>query len=105
MSLKCRLAAAALAAVTVFSSAFTGAANAAESVNQDPPAQETTAEGLSAEEKAMEEEPMQDEEEGADLGSTGSASDAAARQEDTQKPVRQDGTKDKEKRIWGLRKC
>ena len=84
MSLKCRLAAAALAAVTVFSSAFTGAANAAESVNQDPPAQETTAEGLSAEETVREEESLQDEKEGVDPGSDGSTSDAASREEETE---------------------
>ena len=71
MSLKCRLFAAALTAVTVFSSAFTGAANAAESVNPDTPAQETTAEGLSAEETVREEEFLQDEKEGVDLGGDG----------------------------------
>ena len=85
MSIKCRLLAAALAAVTVLSSAFAGAVNAAESVIPDPYAQESTAAGQSAEETAREEGPAQGEEMkgGAEQDSAGSTSDAAAQQEES----------------------
>ena len=56
MSLKGRLLAAALTAVTVFSSAFAGTVNAAEPVIPDLSVQEVSAAGASAEEPAQAEE-------------------------------------------------
>ena len=62
MSLKGRLLAAALAAATVFSSAFTGTVNAAGPIAPDPSVQESSGAGASAEEPIREDEPGQEEE-------------------------------------------
>lgn len=62
MSLKGRLLAAALAAATVFSSAFTGTVNAAGPMAPDPSVQESSGAGTSAEEPIREDEPGQEEE-------------------------------------------
>lgn len=62
MSLKGRLLAAALAAATVFSSAFTGTVNAAGPMAPDPSVQESSGAGASAEEPIREDELRQEEE-------------------------------------------
>ena len=95
MSLKCRLLAAMLAAVTVFSSALAGTASASETVIPDSSAQEIPAAGTSAEEAVQEESVQEEENEGEAQISTGSTS-APAQQEDSgaESPSEEEGHSD-----------
>ena len=99
MSLKGRLLAAALTAVTVFSSAFAGTVNAAEPVIPDLTVQEVAEEGISAEEPAQAEETAGEESiqvegsahgeevsEEADQNGAGGTSSAAAETEEPGAP-------------------